>query len=131
MGKPTVMIIDDEKIVGDMSKYHLEAAGFEVETFIDPAKALERFKEKTFDVVVTDLKMKGIDGMEVLKTVKTRSPKTQVIMITAFAHLNTAIEALRGQVFDFFPKPFKIKDFIEAVRRAIESADAGPGPSAS
>lgn len=120
MSKPTVMVIDDEKIVGDMSKYHLEAAGFEVETFIDPAKALERFKEKHFDVVVTDLKMKNIDGMEVLKVVKQVSPRTQVIMITAFAHLNTAIEALRGQVFDFFPKPFKIKDFVASVSRALE-----------
>lgn len=124
MGKPRVMIIDDEKIVGDMSKYHLEGAGFEVETFIDPEKALMRFREQSFDVVVTDLKMKGIDGMEVLKTVKTLSPKTQVIMITAFAHLNTAIEALRGQVFDFFPKPFKITDFIASVKKAIESTDA-------
>jgi DNA-binding NtrC family response regulator len=115
------MIIDDERIVGDMSKYHLEAAGFTVETFVDPARALERFQEKPFDVVVTDLKMKGIDGMGVLKAVKSQSPKTQVIMITAFAHLNTAIEALRGQVFDFFPKPFKIKEFVDSVRRAVET----------
>lgn len=122
MSKPAVMIIDDEKVVGDMSKYHLEAAGFEVETFVDPAKALDRFKEKNFEVVVTDLKMKGIDGMEVLKTVKSLSPKSQVIMITAFAHLNTAIEALRGEVFDFFPKPFKIKEFVESVGRAVERA---------
>ncbi|QJT08632.1 response regulator [Oceanidesulfovibrio marinus] len=124
MSKPAVMIIDDEKVVGDMSKYHLEAAGFEVETFVDPAKALDRFREKSFEVVVTDLKMKGIDGMEVLKTIKSLAPKSQVIMITAFAHLNTAIEALRGEVFDFFPKPFKIKEFVESVRRAAERAQA-------
>lgn len=124
MSKPSIMVIDDEKIVGDMSKYHLEAEGFDVETFVSAAPALERAREKHFDVVVTDLKMKGIDGMEVLKTVKSISPQTQVIMITAFAHLNTAIEAIRGQVFDFFPKPFKIKDFVAAVRRALESSQA-------
>lgn len=122
MSKPTIMVIDDEKIVGDMSKHHLKAAGFDVEIFVDPVLALERVGEKHFDVVVTDLKMKGVDGMMVLKTVKSISPGTQVIMITAFAHLNTAIEAMRGQVFDFFPKPFKIKDFIESVNRALESS---------
>jgi DNA-binding NtrC family response regulator len=121
MTKPSVMIIDDEKIVGDMAKYHLEAEGFDVEAFVNAAPALERAREKHFDVVVTDLKMKGIDGMEVLMTIKNISPSTQVIMITAFAHLNTAIEAFRGQVFDFFPKPFKIKEFVGSVRRALES----------
>jgi DNA-binding NtrC family response regulator len=124
MTKPSVMIIDDEKIVGDMAKYHLEAEGYDVEAFVNGAPALERARQKHFDVVVTDLKMKGIDGMEVLKTIKNISPDTQVIMITAFAHLNTAIEAFRGQVFDFFPKPFKIKEFVAAVRRALESANS-------
>jgi DNA-binding NtrC family response regulator len=117
------MVIDDEKIVGDMSKFHLQAAGYEVETFVSGAPALERAKEKHFDVVVTDLKMKGIDGIEVLKTIKTISPSTKVIMITAFAHLGTAVEALRSQVFDFFPKPFKIKDFVATVARALEDKD--------
>ena len=57
-----------------------------------------------------------------VKTIKSLAPGTQVIMITAFAHLNTAIEALRGQVFDFFPKPFKIKDFVDSVRRAAQQS---------
>jgi len=115
------MVIDDEKIVGDMAKFHLKAAGYDVETFVNAAPALERAKMKHFDVVVTDLKMKGIDGMEVLKTIKSISPSTKVIMITAFAHLSTTIEAFRGQIFDFFPKPFKIKDFVAAVERALET----------
>ena len=72
-----------------------------------------------FDVVVTDLKMKGIDGMEVLKTVKALYPGTKVIMITAFANLDTAIEALRGDVHDFFPKPVKIKELKVSIERAL------------
>jgi DNA-binding NtrC family response regulator len=125
------MVIDDEKIVGDMSKFHLQAAGYEVETFVSAAPALERAKTKHFDVVVTDLKMKGIDGIEVLKTIKTISPSTRVIMVTAFAHLGTTIDAFRGQVFDFFPKPFKVKDFVAAVARALEDKGKDGKPAGS
>jgi DNA-binding NtrC family response regulator len=113
------MIIDDEKIVGDMAKLSLEQDGYEVETFLNAEPALNRLKEKPFDVVVTDYKMKGIDGMEVLRTIKQHYPGTKVIMITAFANLDTAIEALRGDVHDFFPKPVKIKEMKASILRAL------------
>ena len=64
--------------------------------------------------------MKGIDGMQVLKAVKTLHPGTPVIMITAFANLDTAIAALRGEVHDFFPKPVKIKELKASIGRALE-----------
>ena len=114
-----IMVIDDEKIVGDMAKMSLEQEGYEVETFLNAAPALERLKEERFEVVVTDYKMKGIDGMEVLKTVKKLFPETKVIMITAFANLDAAIEALRGDVHDFFPKPVKIKELKASIQRAL------------
>lgn len=119
MDRFRVMIIDDEKIVGDMAKMSLEREGYLVETFLNGESALARLKEERFDVVVTDLKMKGIDGMEVLKTVKELYPDTKVIMITAFANLDTAIEALRGDVHDFFPKPVKIKELKVSIERAL------------
>lgn len=114
------MVIDDEKIVVDMAKMALEHDGYVVETFLNGESALSRLKDEAFDVVVTDFKMKGIDGMEVLRTVKERYPNTKVIMITAFANLDTAIEALRGDVFDFFPKPVKIKELKASIARALE-----------
>lgn len=116
-----IMIIDDEKIVGDMAKMSLEREGYRVETFLNGETALARLKQERFDVVVTDLKMKGIDGMEVLRTVKELSPDTKVIMITAFANLDTAIAALRGDVHDFFPKPVKIKELKVSIERALNS----------
>jgi len=119
MDRYRIMIIDDEKIVGDMAKMSLEREGYHVETFLNGESALARLKEERFDVVVTDLKMKGIDGMEVLKTVKELHPDTKVIMITAFANLDTAIEALRGDVHDFFPKPVKIKELKVSIERAL------------
>jgi DNA-binding NtrC family response regulator len=120
MNNHRIMIIDDEKIVGDMAKLSLEQEGYVVETFLNGEPALKRLQEEKFDVVVTDYKMKGIDGMEVLKTVKDLYPATQVIMITAFANLDAAIEALRRDVHDFFPKPVKIKELKASIKRALE-----------
>lgn len=119
MNKHRIIVIDDEKIVGDMAKMSLEQDGYEVETFLNADPALARLGEEKFDVVVTDYKMKGIDGMEVLRTVKKLYPETKVIMITAFANLDAAIEALRGDVHDFFPKPVKIKDLKASIERAL------------
>jgi DNA-binding NtrC family response regulator len=115
-----IMVIDDENIVGKMIKAVLEQDGYAVETFLNASPALARLKEETFDVIITDLKMKGIDGMEVLRTVKAESPQTRVIMMTAFASLDAAIEALRGKVDDFFPKPVKIKDLKACVERLLK-----------
>ena len=119
MTKKSIMIIDDEKIVGDMARLSLEQEGYEVETFLDGQSALERLKGKQFQVVVTDLKMKGVDGLEVLRTVKKLYPGTVVIMITAFANLDVAIEALRDDVHDFFPKPVKLKELKASIQRAL------------
>lgn len=124
MSKGKVMVIDDEKIVGDMAKLSLEQDGYEVATFLNGEPALARLNQEKFDVVVTDLKMKGIDGMEVLRTVRNLYPTTQVIMITAFANLDSAIEAMRGDVFDFFPKPVKIKELKASIARAMEKTTA-------
>jgi DNA-binding NtrC family response regulator len=115
-----IMVIDDEKIVGEMAKLSLEQEGYRVETFVSAEPALERLKQERFDVIVTDYKMKGIDGMEVLRTARREHPGIKVIMITAYANLDTAIEALRGDVHDFFPKPVKLKELKASIRRALE-----------
>ena len=122
MSSHKIMVIDDENIVGKMIKTVLEQDGYNVETFLSATPALSRLKEEKFKVVITDLKMKGIDGMEVLHTVKNEHPDTKVIMITAFASLDAAVEALRGKVDDFFPKPVKIKDLKACIERLIKGS---------
>ena len=116
-----IMVIDDEKIVGKMIKSTFEQDGYTVETFVDPQPALARLEEEKFAVVITDLKMKDIDGMQVLETIKAGSPETKVIMITAFASMDAAIEALRKKVDDFFPKPIKIRDLKECVLNLLNA----------
>jgi DNA-binding NtrC family response regulator len=119
MSTHRIMVIDDENIVGKMIKAVLEKDGYVVETFLNAEPALARLKEEKFDLIITDLKMKNIDGMEVLRRVKSDSPEIKVIMITAFASLDAAIEAMRGKVDDFFPKPVKIKDLKACIRRLL------------
>ena len=117
-----IMAIDDENIVGKMIKTVFEQDGYIVEAFLNPVPALARLKEEKFDVVITDLKMKDMDGIEVLKTIKKESPETKVIMITAFASLDAAVEAFRRNADDFFPKPVKISDLKACVRRLLKES---------
>jgi DNA-binding NtrC family response regulator len=116
--KTQVLILDDEPIVWKRLKPALEKAGYEVEAFTQSSNAMRRVQEKEFDIVVTDLKMEGIDGMEFLSEVKSRSPRTEVIVITGFATMETAKESFQKGVFDFLAKPFKRGELLEIVKKA-------------
>lgn len=114
--KTQILILDDEPIVCKRLKPAFQKAGYEVETFTDSATAAARIEEKKFDIVITDLKMEGIDGMQFLTRIKDRSPETGVIVITGFATAETARESLREGAFDFVAKPFKLSDILDIVR---------------
>lgn len=113
-----VMVIDDEPIVGKRLLLALEESGFEVETFVDPRDALARFGEKKFDIVVTDVRMKEVNGIQVLERVLEANPATKVILITAYATIEVAREAMAKGVFDFLAKPFKVTEFLDVINRA-------------
>ena len=114
-----IVVIDDEKIVCDMAKKILENEGYEVETFIDSVAALERIRQVPFDLVITDLKMENVSGMDILKEVNRLYPQTKVIMLTAYATLDATIEAIRERIYDFFPKPVKIEELKKSVKKAL------------
>lgn len=116
-----IMVIDDENIVGKMIKSSFGQDGYAVEAFSSAEPALARLKAEKFDVVITDLKMKDIDGMEVLNAIKRDYPGIKVIMITAFASLDAAVEAFRKSVDDFFAKPVKIADLKACVRKLLNA----------
>jgi len=116
-----IIVIDDEKIVCDMAKRILENEGYEVETFMNSEFALERIRQQRFDLVITDLKMENISGMDILKEVNHLYPHTRVIMITAYATLDATLEAIRERIYDFFPKPVKIEELKKSVKKALES----------
>jgi DNA-binding NtrC family response regulator len=116
--KLQVLILDDEPIVGKRLGPALAKMGGEVEVFENPRRALERIQEKTFDIVVTDIRMEDIDGIEVLEKVKAKSEHTKVIMITGYATVEVAREALGKGAFDFIAKPFKPNDLREVILKA-------------
>ena len=91
-----------------------------VETFVDSRSAIERLNEKRFDIVVTDIRMDDIDGMEVLDHIIQKGENTKVIMITGYATIEIAREAQVKGAFDFISKPFKPQDLREVIGRAAE-----------
>ena len=113
-----ILVLDDEPIVCKRLQPALEKKGYEVESFVRSEEALKRFIETPFDIVITDLKMKGLDGMQFLTEVKKISPSTKVIVITGFATMETAKESFRQGVFDFLAKPFKLGEIIEGIEKA-------------
>ncbi|QGY39475.1 response regulator [Pseudodesulfovibrio cashew] len=123
--KTSILILDDEPIVSKRLQPALEKMGYEIESFYKSAEAMERIRERSFDIVVTDLKMEGIDGMQFLAEVKRLSPSTEVIVITGFATMDTAKESMRKGVFDFLAKPFKLGEIQEVIRKAEEHIRCG------
>ncbi len=111
-----VLVLDDEPMVGERLKDHLEKNGYAVEVFTDSQQAIDRLARKRFDVVITDLKMEGPNGLDVLQFVRGESHGTQVIIITGFGSMETAREAEYSGVFEFVNKPFTL-DAIEAVTK--------------
>ncbi len=116
--KTSILILDDEPIVSKRLKPSLEKKGYEVETFTRSADALKRVEERRFNIVVTDLKMEGVDGMQFLSEVKEKYPETEVIVITGFATMATAKESYNKGVFDFLAKPFKLGEISEVIAKA-------------
>ena len=115
-----VVILDDEPIVCERLKPALEKAGFEVEAFTTGQEVIDRFTETRFDVLVTDLKMQKPDGLEVMKFVKENSPTTKVIIITGYATVDTAHDAMKGGAVDFIAKPFKISQLRDLIISVTE-----------
>jgi DNA-binding NtrC family response regulator len=116
--KLEVLLLDDEPIVGKRLKPALVKIGCNVEVFEEPAVAMKRLEEKIFDVVVTDIRMDDIDGIQILEEVRKRSDKTKVIMITGYAMMALAREAMEKGAFDFIAKPFQPDDLRQVIAKA-------------
>jgi DNA-binding NtrC family response regulator len=116
-----LLLLDDEPIVGKRLVPALAKLGIETESFTDPEAALQQIARKDFDIVVTDFRMDKMDGMEVLRRVLQKSPRTKVIIITGYATLEIARQALAIGAFDFIAKPFKPNDLRNIVAKAARA----------
>ena len=120
MKKSGILIVDDEQIARENLEYILKKEGYEVVSVESGVTALKKLSTTEFDLVLTDLKMKLVDGMEVLVRTKELYPNTEVVMITAYATVNTAIEAMQKGAYHYIPKPYKVEEARMIVKRALE-----------
>jgi DNA-binding NtrC family response regulator len=120
MSARQIMIIDNEEGLCRMMAAVLMDDGHAVRTFTDPLEAVEVFRPGIWDLVISDIKMPGIDGLEVLQRIKAREPGIPVIMITAFATVDMSIQALRKGAYDMLTKPFEPDELLIRVRNALK-----------
>ena len=118
--RPTVLVVDDERANLESLRRTLEREGLAVLTAADGNEGLARLREHRVDVVLTDLKMPGMDGVELLRSVKALAPDTEVILMTAFGTVETAVAAMKDGAHDFVTKPFKRMQILKTVRLALE-----------
>lgn len=118
-----IVVIDDEPIVGERLKAMLVRDGHRVENFVNPLRAIDRLQETDVDIVITDIRMAEMDGIQVLEKVLEKSRHTRVIMISGYATLDLAKESLTKGAFDFIAKPFKLKELRNTIKKAVRSLD--------
>src|SRR6266568_3959816 len=128
---PSILVIDDEQGILETLRILLKNEGFDV-TIAQGGKAgLEQLKNSAPDIVLTDLKMPGVTGIEILSAVRGQDPETPVILMTAQASLQTAIQAVNEGAFYYIQKPFSNDDMVAICRRAAASAPGRSSRSAS
>jgi two-component system response regulator PilR (NtrC family) len=115
-----VLVVDDEQSMRDLLAIMLRQAGYEVSVADGGETAIERLKIESFDLVVTDLRMRKVDGLTVLKAAKELSPRTVVLVVTAYASTETAVEAMKLGAYDYVTKPFKLDELKVTVANALE-----------
>jgi len=120
--KIEVMVLDDESIVVERLQDFLEKKGMSVETFTNSPQAIDRLKEKAFDVIVTDIKMQGPTGIDVLVAAKKESHDSSVILITGYGSFETMRQAEAVGAFDYICKPFKVEDIHKKIVKAAQKA---------
>jgi len=115
-----VLVVDDERSMRELLAIMLRQAGHDVTVADGGEAAIKALKSDTFDLVITDLRMREVDGLAVLRAAKEQSPQTVVLVITAFASTETAVEAMKLGAYDYLTKPFKVDEIKLTIANALE-----------
>jgi len=118
--KGLIHVIDDEPVIHDVLSHLLTSEGYDIEISSSGEEALEKFEVRTFDLVLLDLLMPGMNGIEILKAAKKIDPQALIIILTAYASVESAIEAMKIGAFDYIQKPFKHEELLLTIARALE-----------
>ena len=116
-----ILVVDDEPGIREFLQIMLEREGYEVSSAENGTEAISRFKKKKYDVVIADIKMPKVSGLEVLSSVKEMSPETSVILITAHASFESAVEAMNEGAYDYITKPFNVDEIKVTVSNALQN----------
>src|SRR5471032_3056174 len=117
---PSVLIVDDLLSIHEMLEAVIQPTGFSTAFATDGEKGLARYKAEKFDLVLADIDMKPMDGITLLKQLKLYDPSAVIIIMTAYASTESAIQALKFGAFDYLQKPFKVDELIQTLKRAME-----------
>lgn len=115
-----ILVVDDKEMMRDSLQATLSRAGYDVETAESAAEALVWIKQKSFDVVLTDLKMPKMNGLEFIDALKNIETDAQIVMMTAFASIDTAVEAMRKGAYDYIQKPFDADEIVLLLQRVLD-----------
>jgi len=119
MSKGRILVVDDEDIVRTSCSRTLSPEGYEVKLAKNGSEGLKMAREDKFDLVLTDLKMPDMDGIEVLRIIKEQWPETEVIIVTGYQTVDTAVKAIKLGAYDYIEKPFTPDALISAVTEAL------------
>ncbi len=118
--RPRVLVVDDEKFIRDILADFLGMEGYEVRTAEDGVAALHEMSRQPYDVVISDLKMPKMGGIELLDEISKRSPNVLTVIMTGFGTVETAIDAMKRGAYDYVLKPFKVEEVVHIIQRALE-----------
>lgn len=118
-----ILVVDDERGIRDLLVYELGSRGYRVVAAGDAAEALRLFREGDFPVVLSDVRMPGIDGARLLEEIKAQRPATEVILLTGYGTLESAVSAMKRGAFDYLQKPFDVEELSNLVSRALEKRE--------
>ncbi|MFA6541912.1 MAG: response regulator [Bacteroidota bacterium] len=122
MAQPfNILVVDDEDALRNVLSSELQSEGYSVVSAADGDEAITILQQKTFDLVLLDIKMPRVDGFEVLRFIKDKHEKTKVIMLTGFADLKNAIESKKLGAEDFVSKPYDLVDLLTTIERVLSS----------
>lgn len=124
MGKPNILVVDDEPAVGALLAETAAAAGYSAVVVTDGSAALDRIRGGEFALVLTDIKMPGLDGMELLRRIKAFAPEVEVIVVTGLPDVGLARDMIRLGASDFLTKPFRLEEARASIRRSVEKYEA-------
>ena len=119
-GRPQALVVDDEEMVRDLLDEILNGMGLGVDRASSGEEAIEMIRGQSYDLVLTDFRLPGVDGLAVLEAVREASPETNVIMITGFGSIAGAVDAMKRGAFDYLTKPFSVDVVEVVVRKALE-----------